>query len=98
MGDALERHRRTVRPPLSTCKCSVEQLLFECRDTHVRSVKLAAQEFGGVDRGFRMEGKRLEFRESLAKTIDFQGPAGLVGLLTVLGQGRCCAQSVEFVV
>jgi hypothetical protein len=29
----------------------------------------------------------LERRKSLAKTIEFQGPAGLVGFLAVLRQG-----------
>ena len=61
-------------------------------------MKLAAQELGVIDGSFCVESERLEFREPLAKTIDFQCPSGLVGFLAVLRQGRCFAQSVEFVV
>ena len=50
-------------------------------------VELATQELGGVDGVFGVEGERFEFQESLAKAIDFQGPAGLVGFFAVLGQG-----------
>ena len=73
-----------------------EELLLQDGDPHVGRVEFATQELGVVHGGFGVEGERLELQESLAKTIDFQGPAGLVGFLAMLGQGCGLAERVEF--
>lgn len=75
---------------------ALQELLLQDGDAHVGRMELAAKEFGVVEGGFGVEGEWLEFDQSLAKAIDFQGPAGLVSFLAMLGQGGGFAERVEF--
>ena len=59
-------------------------------------MELAAQELSVVGGRFGVEGQWLKLSKSLAKAIDFHGPACLVCFLAVLRQGCCFAECVEF--
>ena len=76
----------------------IEELLFERGDPNVRSVQLMAQEFSCIESGFRFEGKRLHRGDLLAEAVYFHSPAGLVRLLTIVGELQRFSEALEFVV
>ena len=64
----------------------VQELLFQSGDADVGSIQLAAQELGVLECTRGLGGKGLQSGDSLTELVDFHGPAGLVGLLAVLGE------------
>jgi hypothetical protein len=64
----------------------------------MRCVKLMAQEFSRIESGFGLEGKRFHRGDLLAEAVDLHGPAGLVSLLTVVGELQSFSEALEFVV